>query len=468
MYVSLTLGIILSLCLVLIEGVRTNAIKMEAVCICDIAGKSVMAEYHRELWEQYNLFYVDSSYGTSYTSPQNVKNRMQYYLDKNVDYQEVEMLDFLYKDFLGISFENLELNRIHMATDGGGAVFRRSAIEAIKDDFGITQIEDLLEWIGKVTGSGYLEDSVRQQKMQAYEEVESYRDNSLLIGGESTTIDIANPLSVAKEMEARGILSLCLPDETISGVQIEPSSYISERCKTPEVVCQGTYRSDGDLSIVDNLLLREYFLRYTGRYGQEKAGSCLKYQTEYVIGGNADDYSNLSEIAGRLCAIREAANVAHIYGSEEKMAIAKALGTALSAAVLLPEAAEAFVVAVVLAWGFMESIHDVKVLLHGGKVPFFKTSESWYTDLSCIWQGQTGVNGGQEGQSYEDYLRVFLYLTDTQTATYRFMDLCEMDIRLTPGNEKFRIDACANQMAMSMDIVSKYGYRYEAERELHY
>ena len=145
-YVALTLGVIMSLCLALIEGVRTNAIKMEAVCICDVAGNSVLAEYHRELWEQYNLFYVDVSYGTPYVSPLSVKNRMQYYLDKNVDYEEVEILDYLYKDFLGISFENLDLNQVHMATDAQGAVFRSSAINAIKDDFGVTQIESILGW----------------------------------------------------------------------------------------------------------------------------------------------------------------------------------------------------------------------------------------------------------------------------------------------------------------------------------
>lgn len=468
-YVALTLGIILSLCLALIEGVRTNAIKLEAVCVCDIAGSSVLAEYHRQLWEQYNLFYVDTSYGTAYVSPQNTKNRMQYYLDKNVDYEEVEVIDVLYKDFLGLSFENLQINQIHMATDGEGAVFRRSAILAIKDDLGITQLESILEWIGEVTDSGYLEQDISEQKEGAYQAVEDYRDSARPKGGgASVVVDVANPVETAKEMQARGILSLCLEEGTVSGVQIEPSGYISARRNQPEIVCSGTYGEEEDLSVTDKLLLREYFLRYAGRYGQEKEGSLLKYQVEYVINGKSDDYSNLSEIAGRICAIREAVNVAHIYGSEEKMAVAKALGTALAAALLLPEAAEAFAVGVVLAWGFMESVHDVKVLLSGGRIPFIKTKESWHTDLESIWQGQINAEGNQQGQSYEDYLRLFLYLTDSTTATYRFMDLCEMDIRMTPGNERFRIDACANWMELSMDVVSRYGYRYEATRELYY
>ena len=193
-------------------------------------------------------------------------------------------------------------------------------------------------WLGEVTGSGFLEEDTSSQKEQIYEEVESYRD-SYTVGGQSVVIDIVNPVEVAKEMETRGILSLCMAEETVSGVQIEPSSYISYRYNTPEAVCTGTYVEEENLSVTDNLLLREYFIRYAGRYGQEKQGSLLKYQTEYVINGKPDDYSNLSEVAGRICAIREAVNVAHIYGSEEKMALAKVLGTALAAAVLLPEAA---------------------------------------------------------------------------------------------------------------------------------
>ena len=65
-YLSLTLMIMLSLCLTLIDGTRRSCVRLEAECITDAAVYSVMAEYHRELFRQYNLFYIDSSYGTEY------------------------------------------------------------------------------------------------------------------------------------------------------------------------------------------------------------------------------------------------------------------------------------------------------------------------------------------------------------------------------------------------------------------
>ena len=60
-YLALILALVLSLCLTLIEGSRQNAFYMEAECVTDIGLNSVMAEFHRELLTQYNLFAIDSS-----------------------------------------------------------------------------------------------------------------------------------------------------------------------------------------------------------------------------------------------------------------------------------------------------------------------------------------------------------------------------------------------------------------------
>lgn len=62
---ALCLAVILSLFLTLIDGVRRNGARLEAECVTDIGLQSIMAEYHRELMKQYNLFAIDSSYGLS-------------------------------------------------------------------------------------------------------------------------------------------------------------------------------------------------------------------------------------------------------------------------------------------------------------------------------------------------------------------------------------------------------------------
>ena len=87
-FVCFTLTIILSLCLVLVEGTRQNTIRLETECIVDIGLNSVLAEYHREVLERYNLFFIDSSYGTDYPSFYNTEAHLRTYLEKNVSLQE--------------------------------------------------------------------------------------------------------------------------------------------------------------------------------------------------------------------------------------------------------------------------------------------------------------------------------------------------------------------------------------------
>ncbi len=47
-YLALTLGVMISLCLALIEGCRCRGICLETECVMDIGMDSILAEYHRE------------------------------------------------------------------------------------------------------------------------------------------------------------------------------------------------------------------------------------------------------------------------------------------------------------------------------------------------------------------------------------------------------------------------------------
>lgn len=55
-YLSLVTGILLSLLLTVIEGVRMHTIRTQTECVMDMAMDSALAEYHREMLEQYELF----------------------------------------------------------------------------------------------------------------------------------------------------------------------------------------------------------------------------------------------------------------------------------------------------------------------------------------------------------------------------------------------------------------------------
>ncbi len=82
-YLSLSLALILSFILTMVEGARLHAVRMEAECISDIGMNSVLAEFHRELLEQYDLLFVDMSYGTPSAIIENSSEHLRSYMEHN-------------------------------------------------------------------------------------------------------------------------------------------------------------------------------------------------------------------------------------------------------------------------------------------------------------------------------------------------------------------------------------------------
>ena len=109
-YMTITTMLIVSLSLALIEGVRSNGIRLETECIMDIGLNSIMAEYHRELLQQYNLFAIDASYGTDVAVKKNTENHLRNYLNRNMSLDGIFLSGILYRDFLAMSTENVEIN----------------------------------------------------------------------------------------------------------------------------------------------------------------------------------------------------------------------------------------------------------------------------------------------------------------------------------------------------------------------
>ncbi|MDE6052861.1 MAG: hypothetical protein K2G55_03675, partial [Lachnospiraceae bacterium] len=62
--------------------------------------------------------------------------------------------------------------------------------------------------------------------------------------------------------------------------------------------------------------------------------------------------------------------------------------------------------------------------------------------------------------SYQDYLRIFLGLMDRDTKAVRSLDIVEMDIRQTVGNEHFRIDRCIDYMKVHFGFEDADGHDF--------
>lgn len=472
-YLALVMSVLLSLCLVLIEGARSNAIRLESECVVDIALNSVLAEYHRELFRRYNLFAIDSSYGTPHASIDNTEWHLRQYIERNLSIEDIFLSDFLYKDFLAMELEEkagIEMTKVSILTDGNGAVFRRCAVEAIKDDVGVALLEELVNWTDIVKSEGLQEQNVAAQMQQADAEIQAYDGKEVQISEkEWITIDVTNPTEALNRIRRKGILDTVISNpEEISSKGISEEQLIAERMKCGNYNCGNVFvqKLSGEEQLLERFLFQEYLLRYMGRYGQEKEDAALDYQMEYLIAGNENDLENLKSVANTLCALREAANVMYLFADEEKCLEAEVLATVLTTLFQIPEAASLFKYALLLGWSYAESLYDVEVLLAGGSIPLMKTDATWHYNLdgALAVHNYQGQQLPQEGISYADYLRIFMMFTDLDELTGRAMNMVEADIRLTVGNESFRLDGCYDGIEACMRIESAYGYECEIVR----
>lgn len=495
-YLALIMAILLSLYLALIEGARSNAFRLEAEIVTDIGMNSVMAEYHRELYRQYNLFAIDTSYGTAQTGRSNVEAHLEEYVKRNMSYEDV-LLDWLfYRDFLAMSLKELELTRVSNLTDEKGAVFRRRAVEAIQDDVGITLMESLAEWMKTVTEYRLNERDIAKEKSEIDTKIQEYDDMEILVAEEKWdmvqeqtpdgkivakrvkvsdaeyhTVEIENPTDGLEEIRKKGSLYAVVENpEQLSEKSIFLDNLVAARMNAG-TINQGNWSrvevSEAEM-LTERFFFQEYLLKYMSRYGCEKENKALQYQMEYLVSGKDSDLDNLYNAVSTLCAIREVANTVYLFADEEKCNLAGAMATVLATLMMVPEVADLLKVTLLFGWAYAESLYDLEVLLEGGRVPLLKDDNTWHYDLeSALNPSSTSVRG-EIGLSYEDYLRILMSLTDLNTLTARALNMVEADIRQTPGNVAFRLDACYDCIEAYIEIESTFGYQYEITRQKKY
>lgn len=519
-FITLTLTAVLSLCLVLIRGIRLSTMALEAECAVDAGMNSVLAEYHRELFEQYDLLFVDTSYGTSVPSYENTQDHLEEYVRRNLG-QEETLLALVSGDLLGLKLEQAQILGLTLASDNGGESLRGQIADIMYEKAGLPYFEKLTGWLEVLeekklqenTWLSQAEDARQQLQEWTKEAQKKYPDKNMEVDGWFSRIllilrsGILNLTTNVWELSRQGIRAenyLSHREERLTGTgESDPQAGEGKSRDAWESDLPEAWESNGSEKsaqaggVWEQFLLQAYILDKTGRFGAEKENSLLRYQTEYILMGKEKDVDNLRAVAEAIFVIREGANALHIIGCDDKMALITELSDGLAAAIMLPEASPVFRVLVVGAWAGLESVYDLRQLLAGKELPLIKTEEQWFFGLgvsakiqdaedltghlretregdASLQAADSGQDSGRESPwqvdmlGYSDYLSMLLMLQDSQTATYRLMDIMEMDIRLTPGNEWFRMDGCVDCLEVRFDMTGGDGYNFEITRKYGY
>lgn len=475
-YMSLMLAVLLSFFLTVIEGARSRAVSFRADCAFDLSVYSVFAEYNRQLYKEYGLFFIDTSYGEEQASLERVNRHLHYYMEKNLDKDTTGYKLF---DYTGCFVEQTEITGCSYATDENGKVFQRQAVEYMKHKYGISYVEKMKKEIQRAEETGLFTKDFSAQRNENHGKIERAEKEGIETGEVDENgnpikkeVDIDNPADRMNQTRAKGILLFVTDTEdVISSQHVNLSEYVSHnRPKTKGNGLSGR----NQVSPTEQLLFDAYILEKCGNYRNPKKTGALQYQAEYVLAGKNHDTDNLKAVVHRLLLIREVSNCIYLFSDAAKVAEAAGLATSICSAAGVPVLIEPVKLTLLFAWGYAEAIYDVKQLLAGGKVVLIKTSATWHYSLSGMLAAEAEqvleekVDLPGDGLSYEEYLRLFLAVSAKNNKIYRMMDVAEMDVRKNSGFQRFQISNCIDFLVMEASVGSRYGYYRQLKRTYSY
>lgn len=465
-YLALIMGIMLSLILTVIEGARRSTIRMHVECCADMALDSALAEYHREMLEQYDLFFIDTSYGTADPSFHRTEEHIFRYMERNLRPAE-EFSVPLARDITGLYTDGVQLLYAGVATDDGGAVLKYHIVQLMKDSFGISLAERILK-------SGQQAESWQGQDMEAqWDAAETSMKEEIThrkrLQDEKWDGSIPEtPSDAVQATRSEGILGVAAQGMQLSSASISDSARPSLRqLNRGSGLSESKEAAD---SLTDNGLLYAFILDKCGNFTKEKGNSALSYEVEYILQQQTSDRENLKKTAQELLWMREAANAAFLFGSGLRNE-AKAAAEVIAAILLLPEMAELIETVILFAWAYAESVKDIRILFKGGNVPLMKSEDNWNTPFSQLLTYRSHLDdwrATEDGWSYQDYLGALLALHGADHAVAGLMDVMESDIRRTHGNEAFRLDGLIDGMEAEISVTSRYGGSYSITRTYEY
>jgi len=281
--------------------------------------------------------------------------------------------------------------------------------------------------------------------------------------------EIGNPFQCIEQIEKTGILSVVMPEEMeLSGKEISLEDQVSVRSLNTGY---GSFPArTGIDGIEGRLLFNEYILQNFGNAAGKRVSSddsgdinvkdteedqlrSLEYEVEYIISGKASDRENLESVLTKVFLIRLALNYVYLLGDSGKQAEAEALAATIALLLLMPEGTEVIKQLILFAWAAGESTVDIRTLLNGKRAALVKTKENWQVSLPELLTlgSSSGKNGDGDiagGVTYEDYLRIFLFMEDQDQTAMRTLDRIEENLAAVQGMDWFRTDCCITKLGL--------------------
>lgn len=270
-----------------------------------------------------------------------------------------------------------------------------------------------------------------------------------------------------------GLIKLVLQDKAVSDKKLEVTD-LSSKLSGEHSGRESMFYEAVDTALYDEYVL-ERFKSYTdmldedGKYDEDRTGTdLLEYSVEYILCGEDSDRDNLKETILRVSMVREGMNLAYLFTDSEKKAQALALSTTLlgfTGNMAIIKGGQYFIMSV---WAYGEAIMDLRQLYSGGRVEMIKKKDNWKLTLENLLCCNLDIQEDDKGKgfSYDDYLRMLLFIENPVEKHYQTMGAMELRL-IGKGNIDFRMRdyVCA---ASGQAVFTRKGIKGYYTRQLKY
>lgn len=457
-FLSLTCILFLSLICAVVESARVQGARAQTANITGMGTFSLMGEFERELLEKYEIFALDGTYGNGSFQIQKVNDRLYEFLSCNADPGEDIPNGWCF-DPWNLELYDSKVSGYALLTDQKGESFYQQAVSYMKANIGVIAVDELLDLAGDAGDADKWQKQYEKnkqendsqisglegEKQQRVEQLESEAEAEALENGTTAVVPAEpenNPLKEIAKLCRKTTLEIVAGDKEISDKSVRVL-----RLPSRQFLKKGTMKLEKEHSgMVSDVLFREYLIRYFPNFLSEEKGKGLEYQLEYILGGRSSDKANMKYVAGRLLLLREGMNYLYCLQDQQIQSQAGSLALTLTAWLGLPAVTEATKHALLLAWAYAESLIDVRILLDKGKVPLAKDASTWALPLENLGRIteilEEGAKDKGRGLSYQDYLRILLYLGSRDKQKMRGLDMMQSELQQSKATESFKAENC--------------------------
>lgn len=446
-YLALTITIIMSLVFSVIESARITSIKVRTKAVTHSSLNSSFSHFALQLYEKYGIFGV-------FSSEDDFISLIEDYADKNINVSQ---------NFTQAKISDLSYNNIFHLTDGDGIFFANQAVAFEKYRSIDTIASDIYSKI-TTTDIGSISDDVILVDPNMASNIGNTKDtseNSLykdLPSNEASSLKENIVNKVVNLLKSNLLLLFVENPSLISNMEISKETmavFPSNTCVLSDTVkaVQAGNIKDSILPVVDKGFFISYLDNSFSSYNTEiNSRISLKYQKEYILGGNSSDQDNLLSAAMSMVIVRAGFNLAYLMTDTSKRSAA--FNLANSICVSIPGLSQIVALIILSAWAYGEGILDTRDLFREKKVPLIKSDKTWTLSLEGILslnKSTISNNDGDIGYDYDFYLNLCLSSFDQFKLYYRTMDLIQLDL-CENTNPNFLMAACI----VGVDVKATY------------